>query len=105
MSIECNPKSISTSRTTINIGSSSDKSPISSRPITPLYEVKGVQKAHPSSEDLHQPFDCLGPLHNDRPNQPAPQLLAITCDSEELRDGPGVEKVLPHTVDLSSDSE
>ena len=103
MSIDYNPRSISTSRTTINIGSSSDNSLLSSRPITPLYEVRGAQRVPPSSEDLPQPFDSLGPLHNDRPNQSAPQLLAITCDSEELGDGPGVDKVSPHTVDLSSD--
>ena len=67
--------------------------------------MRSTKRAPPPSDDSPQPFDPLGSLHNDRPNQPVPQLLAITCDSEELRDGPGVEKVLPHTVDLSSDSE
>ena len=52
MSIDYNPRSISTSRTTINIGSSSDNSPLRSSPITPLYEVRGAQKAPPSSKDL-----------------------------------------------------
>ena len=67
--------------------------------------MRGAQRAPPSSEDLPELLDSLGSLHNDRPNLPAPQLLAITCDSEELRDGPGVDKISPHTVELSSDSE
>ena len=67
--------------------------------------MRSAQRALPPSDDLPQPFDPQGSLHNDGPSQSVPQLLAITCNSEELRDGPGVEKVLPHTVDLSSDSE
>ena len=67
--------------------------------------MRSAQRAPPPSEDSPQPSNTLGLLYNNKPNQPAPQLLAITCDSGELRDGPSVEKVTSHTVDLSSDSE
>ena len=65
------PRSISTSRSTINIESSPDNSLPNSRPPTPSDEERSAQKAPPSSEESPQPFSA--------------HPLAVTGDLEEIR--------------------
>ena len=65
------PRSISTSRSTMDIESSPDNSPPNSRPHTPSDEVRSAQKAPLSSEESPQPFSA--------------HLLTVTGDSEKIR--------------------